>query len=420
MTRHIVRATGLVVALVALLALAMSAPARGNSVTAWNENAVNALINTAGQAPPVATVHLAMVHGAVYDAANAIDRGHQPYLVSPPATRRDSTDAAVATAAYRMLVSIVPAQQPALQALYDSSLAAVTDGAAAKARGIAVGEAAAAAMIAARTNDGRFGSFRFAIGTTPGAWRPTLPAFVNDPNAWLKDVTPFLIESSSQFATRGPRPLTSHQYAKELAEVQAIGSATSTTRTADQTLAAGYWAEHPSRTWSRIVRTLATQEHVSTVDSARLFAMVYMTAADSLITVWEDKATWSFWRPITAIREADTDGNPETVPDPGWLPMIANPPYPEHPSGHLGLSGAMGETLKDFFGGDKMAWSDTNVAGLSRSYTHFSKAIDEIVDVRVWSGLHFRSADEQAARIGRQVSKYRERHYFQPRPGGRW
>ena len=419
MTRHIARATGLVVALFALLALATSAPARGNAVTVWNENAVNALINTAGQAPPVAAVHLAMVHGAVYDAANAIDRGHQPYLVSPPATRRDSTDAAVATAAYRVLVSIVPAQQTALQALYDSSLAAVPDDAAAKARGIAVGEAAAAAMIAARMNDGRFGPFRFTIGTTPGAWRPTLPAFANDPNAWLKDVTPFLIESSSQFGTRGPRALTSHQYAKELAEVQAIGSATSTTRTDDQTFAATYWAEHPSRTWSRIVRTLVTQEHVSTVDSARLFAMVYMTASDSLITVWADKAKWSFWRPITAIREADTDGNPETTKDPDWLPLIANPPYPDHPSGHLGLSSAMGETLKDFFNGDKMAWSDTNVAGLSRSYTHFSEAIDEIVDVRVWSGLHFRTADEASARIGRQVAKYREKHYFQPLRGGR-
>ena len=404
-------AIGLIAAAAALLALATPARARADAVTQWNLNATNALINTAGQAPPVSVLHLAMVHGAVYDAVNAIDGGYQPYLVSPPATPRDSKDAAVASAAYRVLVSIVPAQQLALKALYDSSLDAIPNGVA-KTGGINAGEAAAAAMIAARANDGRFGSFRFTIGTTPGAWRPTLPLFANDPNAWVKDVKPFLIESSSQFRSEGPHELTSHQYAKEFAEVKAIGSLTSTTRTADQTLAANYWAEHPARTWSRIFRTLAAQEGLSTAESARLFAMLYLTASDSLITVWDDKAHWSFWRPITAIREADTDGNPRTVKDDAWLPLIANPPYPDHPSGHLGLSGSIGETLKDFFRGDKMAWSDTNVAGQSRSYTHFSQAIDEIVDVRVWSGIHFRSADEQAARIGKQVAKYRDMHYF--------
>ena len=194
--------------------------------------------------------------------------------------------------------------------------------------------------------------------------------------------------------------------------MKSVGSLTSTTHTEDQTLAANYWAEHPTRTWSRIFRTLAGQEKLSTAESARMFAMLYLTAADALITVWGDKAHYSFWRPITAIHEADTDGNPRTVKDTTWLPLIVNPPYPDHPSGHLGLSGSIGETLKDFFGGDKMTWSDTNVAGLSRSYTHFSKAIDEIIDVRVWSGIHFRSADEQAARIGKQVAKYRDMHYF--------
>jgi hypothetical protein len=416
MNRHRASARGLILAAAALIALTTPAHARANAVTQWNLNASNALINTGGQAPPVAGLHLAMVQGAVYDAVNGIDRGYQPYLVSPTANPWDSKDAAVATAAYRVLVNIVPAQQPALLGLYNSSLAAIPDGPA-KTGGINAGEEGAAAMTAARTNDGRFGPFRFTIGTTPGAWRPTLPMFVNDPNAWLKDVKPFLIESSSQFRTKGPHALTSNQYAKEFAEVKAIGSATSATRTADQTLAANYWAEHPVRTWSRIVRTLATQQNVSTVDSARLFAMVYLTAADSAITVWEDKARWSFWRPITAIREADTDGNPKTEKDASWLPLIANPPYPDHPSGHLGLSGSMCETLKDFFGGNKMAWSDTNNAGLSRSYTHFSQAVDEITDLRVWSGIHFRAADEQAARIGKQVAKYRDKHYFKPLHG---
>jgi hypothetical protein len=352
--------------------------AHANAVTQWNQNATNALIDAAGQAPTVSVLHLAMVQGAVYDAVNAIDRGYRPYLVSPRAKRWDSTDAAAATAAYRVLVSIVPEQQPALQTLYESSLSAIPDGRS-KAGGIDAGEAAAAAMITARTNDGRFGPFRFTVGTLPGEWRPALPAFISDPNAWVKDVKPFLIRSSSQFRSRGPNALTSEKYEREFAEVKSLGSATSTTRTPDQTLAAQYWAEQPPRTWSRILRTIAAQEGLSNADSARLFAMVYLTAADALITVWDDKEYWSFWRPITAIRQADTDGNAATDPDLAWLPLIATPPYPEHPSGHLGLSGSVVATLQSFFRTDRIAWTDTNNAGLTRSYTRLSQALHESV-----------------------------------------
>jgi PAP2 superfamily len=270
-------------------------------------------------------------------------------------------------------------------------------------------------MIAARTDDGRFGPFRFAVGSGPGEWRPVLPAFVNDPGAWLKDVKPFLIRSPSQFRSDGPLPLSSHRYAREFEEVKSLGSATSTDRTADQTLAARYWAENAAATWGRIFRSLSAQQGLSLVDNARFFAMLYMTGADAAISVWDDKAYWSFWRPITAIREADTDGNARTVADEDWLPLIPTPPYPEHPSGHSGLSGSIVKTLQQFFGTDTVAWSDTNVGGLTRSFTRFSDAIEEIVDARVWSGIHFRTADEQGERIGRQVARYREQHYFQPR-----
>ena len=389
--------------------------AQADMVVAWNLNAANAIFVIAAQPPQQSVPHLAMVHGAVYDAVNAIGRGHQGYLLkSRLATPSDSKEAAAATAAYRVLLSIVPAQQPTLDAQYAASLATIPDGVA-KTRGIAVGEAAAAAMIAARTADGRFGPFRFAVGTDPGVWRPVLPGFVNDPNAWLKDVKPFLIQSSSQFRSKGPLALTSRQYAREFAEVKALGSATNTTRSADQTLAAQYWAENPPATWSRIFRTLSAQEGLSIAENARLFAMLYMSAADALISVWDDKAHWSFWRPITAIHEAATDGNPATEADSTWLPLIPNPPYPEHSSGHTGLSGSIVATLQDFFGTDKVAWTDTNNAGLTRSFTRFSQAIHEIIDARVWSGIHFRTADKQGARIGRQVAKWRDQHYFRPK-----
>jgi hypothetical protein len=401
--------------LVAAVVAVLAAPsvARADTVTQWNLNATTALMVTAGQGPQLSVPHMAMVQGAVYDAVNAIDGGHEGYLLtSRVATPSDSKDAAAATAAYSVLLNLVPAQKPTLDAQYAASLAAIPDGSA-KTRGIAVGGAAAAAMIAARTDDGRFGAYRFPVGTGAGQWRPVLPAFVNDPFAWLKDVKPFLIKSGTQFGSDGPAPLESKRYAREFNEVKSLGSATSTTRTADQTLAARYWAENPPATWSRIFRTLSAQQAVSLVDNARLYAMLYMTAADALITVWNDKAEFLFWRPITAIREADSDGNPDTVADPAWLPLIPTPPYTEHSSGHNGLSSAFVATLQDFFGTDRIGWTDTNNGGFTRSYARVSDAIEEIIEVRIWSGIHFRSADEQAATIGKRIAQYRERHFFE-------
>jgi hypothetical protein len=398
--------------LAVLGALIAPGVAQADAVTQWNMNASNSIFTVAGQPPQVSVTHLAMVHGAVYDAVNAIDGGHEGYLLtSRLATPFDSKEAAAATAAYRVLLNIVPGQQTVLDSQYELSLGTIPDSTS-KTRGIAVGEAAAAAMIAARTDDGRFGPFRFLIGTLPGAWRPIPPALVNDPNAWLKDVKPFLIRDPSDFRSKGPLSLTSHEYAREFAEVKSLGSASSTARSDDQTLAARYWAENPPATWSRIFRTLSAQQELSLVDNARLYAMLYLTAADALISVWDDKAYWSFWRPITAIREADTDGNPRTEKDAGWTSLIPTPPYTEHSSGHSGLSASIVATLQDFFGTDKIAWSDTNNGGFTRSFTRFSDAIDEIVDARVWSGIHFRTADEQGARLGREVANWRAKHYF--------
>lgn len=403
---------------VALLAAsaALLAPglARADGVTQWNTTATSALFAPPTQGPQLSVPHLAMVHGAVYDAVNAIDGGHQGYLLTPGlAGPFDSKDAATAAAAYRVLLTIVPGQKPLLDAQLAASLGAVPDGTA-KTRGIAVGEAAAAAMLAVRTADGRFGSPGFPLGTPgPGVWEPVLPSFVNDPAAWLRNVKPFLIESSSQFRSAGPDPLSSLRYARDFDEVKTYGSAAmDSPRSADQTHAARYWAENPPGTWSRVFRTLSAQQGLSLVDNARLYAMLYLTAADALIGVWDDKAHYGFWRPITAIQRADTDGNEHTQKDAGWLPLIATPPYPEHPSGHTALSGSFAATLRDFFGTDRISWTDTNNGGLTRSFDSFSQAIDEVVDARVWSGIHFRNADEQGEKIGRQVAKWRDHHYF--------
>jgi hypothetical protein len=252
------------------------------------------------------------------------------------------------------------------------------------------------------------------VGDGPGEWRPTPPGLGNDPAAWLKDVKPFLLRSSTQFAGRGPNALNSPKYAAELAEVRSLGSANSMSRTLDQTQAAKYWGQaNGPGTWSAILRALANDDDGSVADHARMFAMAYTTAADSLITVWVDKAKWLFWRPITAIQ------NDATSPDTGWLPLITTPPYPEHPSGLSALGGAMAASLADFYGTDRMTFAVPNspppgTPSITRTYTTFSQAADEIVDARVWSGIHFRTADDVAVKIGRQVAGWSEGRFFLP------
>lgn len=413
-TRKRVRGMGVLLALTALLALAGAASARADTVTDWNTNATNALIVTGGQSPTVSALHLAMVHGAVYDAVNAIDGGYDPYLMAPAALPSYSKKAAAAAAAHRVLVNLVPLQAGTLDGLYAASLAGIPNGSA-KTGGITVGEAAATAMLADRANDGRFGAFSFPVGSQPGEWRPVLPAFANDPFAWVAQVRPFMTLSPSQFRSDGPNPITSAEYAADFAEVKALGRQTGSTRSDDQTDMARFWAEHPPAMWSRIFRQLSAGHGLGVADNARLFAMLYLTGADALISCWDDKAHWLYWRPITAIREADTDGNPATEADSGWLPLIANPPYPEHPSGHACLSSSIVRTLRDFFGTNQAEFSaQSAVSGTVRSFSRFSEAIHEVINARVYSGIHFRIADAQGAVIGKKVANWREKHFFGP------
>jgi hypothetical protein len=417
--RRGMRRHGTLVVAAALAMFAVSAPARADSVTDWNLNASNELQAVAGQGA-ASIAHLALVHIAIYDAVNAIDGRHEPYLVAPRARRWYSEDAAVATAAYRVMVDIRPplvtdAQQPALvgriQALYDAALAKIPDGRA-KQGGIDVGNAAAGALIAVRLNDGRFGPFRFTVGTAVGQWRPEPAGSTNDPFAWLKDVRPFLVRDSSQFRSRGPNALTSRRYAREFDEVKDLGAVNSKTRTDDQTAAARFWgAANAPSTWGALLRDVAAHDGGSVADHARLFAKAYAASADALITTWVDKARYSFWRPLTAIHQADLDGNPATDADPSWAPLLNSPPYPEHPSGLSALGGAMVRSLQDFYGTDRFAFGTTHAAG-QRSYTRFSQAVEEIVDARVWAGIHFRTSDDQGALIGEQVARWANRRYF--------
>jgi hypothetical protein len=418
----------------AFLGLMLPAVARANAVTDWNLNASNAIVVTAGQPPPVSALSFAMVQGAVYDAVNAIDRGHRPYLVQPASNPTDSMGAATAAAAFRVLVGfadlpgLFPTQLATLQPVYDAYIAGLPDDPpGSRAAGISIGETTARAMLEARMNDGRGGPAPALYPPGPGIWRPTPPNFLNDPAPWVGNVRPFIVPSAEMLRTDGPNPLTSAEYAEDFNELKELGSLTSTTRTPDQTDAAIFWQDHAHALFNRIFRTLAGSQNLNIVDSARLFAMENLAAADASIGCWNDKYYWQFWRPITAIREADTDGNPDTEADPTWLPLfdpatpvchpplLFTPPFPDHPSGHTCNSGAFVYTLQNFFGTDRIAFSAfSNKSCTTRNFERFSDALQEIIDARVWAGIHFRTADMQGAVMGNKVARYLKKHYFQP------
>jgi hypothetical protein len=427
---------GIATASAALLVLAAPAVARADAVTQWNINATTAIL-AAGPTAHASTLSFAMVQGAVYDAVNGIDGGYQPYLVKPRANPWDSKDAAVATAAYRVLVAVVPpAQTAALATLaqqYADALNAIPAGAA-KNGGIAAGEAAAAAMIAARTNDGRNPTtpFPFVFGTTPGVWRISSPLLPPDPTAWVGNVTPFLVPSAEMLRTKGPNKLTSKAYADDFNEVKSLGSLSSTTRTADETNAAIFWQAQPFALYGGVMRQLSTRFGLSTADNARLFAMVSLAGADGSIGCWNDKYYWNFWRPFDAIRLAATDGNPATEADPAWRPLfdpstattppLSTPNFPDHPSGHSCVSSAILNTMRRFFGSDDIAFDivSTRFPGTpaqTRHFDSFSAALAEVIDARVWGGIHFRTADEQGAKLGRTVANWEHSHYFKPLHG---
>lgn len=425
-----------------------SAPAAGqvNEVTNWNQIATSTLVQfppLAGGAPPALAINMGMVQGAVYDAVNAIEPMHTPYLLEETFPSTASKGAAVATAAYTVLTNIIAsvpdtvpfppgtvsfpneaALQESISNAYAASLAAIPNGQS-KTDGIAAGTAAAEAMIDARQGDGRFGPSQWVPSTAPGHWQPLLPDGTSplDPTPLVGGVEPFLMLSSSQFRTDGPRELTSNRYAKEVNEVKALGGdglpgGTPSARTFEQTQIALFWqsAGGPVFSFNRVARDLVQDPSygVDLDESALLFGMLNLSVADASINCWNDKYHFDFWRPWQAIREADTDGNPKTEPDTSWAPLLTAP-YPDHPSGHLCQDGALLSVLRTFFGRDKISFSVTSSRfAQPRDFDRFSEPLKEIIEARIWAGLHFRSADVQAAELGRNVAEFMAERYFQP------
>jgi hypothetical protein len=418
-------------------AAAVAATEPANMVLVWNENAVNVISQPAtvtppglGQAPPLSALHVAMVHGAIYDAVNAIDGGHEPYLDGLSAPSTASQAAAVAQAAHDVLYGITPAANTAVRTRIDDMLTAslgLIDAGQAKTDGIEIGADAAAAMLEARADDGRFDSEPFVTSTDVGKWRLVPPAS-NNVLGQFATVTPLTLRDPGQFTTEGMPAVTSEQYAAEFNEVKALGAQSGSTRTAAQTLMAGFYTANPVLFYNAGLRVIATGQGLSTSDQASLFARTSMGGADALISCWHNKKVWYAWRPQTAIREAANDDNPLTSPDPEWLSLFATPGYPDEPSGYNCYTGGFWHSARYFFGTDKMAFSLTSpgvpanaavgnpigVPSSTRSFTRFSDVVADTIEGRILNGFHFRTADVHGAWIGKKTAQWIDKHFFEP------
>jgi hypothetical protein len=346
-----------------------------------------------------------------------ITRRYELYNWNTRGPRGASPQAAAAVAAHDVLLEYFPASQARLDTALAASLAEIPDGKAKK-QGIGYGERAADRLIELRQDDGRFAPVTFDVPPAPGVWRPTPPAFAPFFDPWIAKMRPLLLESPSQFRPGPPPPLTSQTYTADFNEVKAVGSATSTVRTPEQTATAQFIAGSTFPLVSSSLRDLAARHHLDISDSARLFAAVAMAGTDGGITSWDSKLEYGYWRPVTAIQLADTDGNPDTLQDPGWLPLTATPPYPDYTSGLNSFMGAVTRTMAGILnlGGGRIDVNIT-VSGTTRHYEFASQLNQDAVDARVWSGIHFRTADVVGIRTGTQVGDWALDNYFQPTHG---
>lgn len=396
--------------------LAGATRARADAVVDWNVIASQA-INAAARPGGSGGLDFAIVHAAIYDAVEAYDGRFEPYAVEIPGAT-GSPAAAIAKAAHDVLVNRFPAQAASLDTAYHAYLA--NNGLAEDDTGVFVGQMAAAGIIALRANDGSWPTVPevFTGGTGIGEWRPTPTAFAPMAVPWLATVTPLTLRDPSQFRAPPPPRLKSSEYARDYNEVKALGSLVNSARTPVQTDIAYFYADNAFLYWNRALQGLANTYLDNIGDSARLFALVNMAMADAAITAWDTKRYYNVWRPITAIQEGDNDGNPRTAGDPTWLSLIANPPYPDYSSGANNLSGSATRMLAHFFGTDEVTFSITSTFPLAiqktRTYSRFSDAAEDVVDARVYLGIHFRFADTMARRQGRHVADWAFRHFLRP------
>ncbi|MFI9176034.1 vanadium-dependent haloperoxidase [Streptomyces lincolnensis] len=382
-------------------------------VTDWSRTAVDVVAGDARRPTAEPFLWYGFVSAAVYNAVVGIEGRYTPYKWHARGPRHASSEAAAAAAAHRVLLTYFPASEARLDKALAASLDRIPDGTAEK-RGVRFGHRAADRIIELREGDGRGADVPFAPEPGPGVWRPAPPGNSAAVNPWLGKVRPMTFDSPDRFVPGPPPALASKRYARDLAEVRAVGGKDSTERTAWQTETARFFSDPLPQQFQRAYADHVTRHGLDIVDAARLFAAANTAAADATITTWNAKFRYAYWRPLHAIRLADTDGNPATEADPAWEPLLRTPPYPEYIGGHCANDGAVMAVLDRLTGGDIDLRLTSGVTGTTRTYTSSADFNRDVIDARVWSGIHFRTADVVGNRIGARIGDRTMDHYFRP------
>jgi len=383
-----------------------------NPVIQWNRTLL-AIVRTPGAQSP--TIHptrsFAIMHAAIYDAVNAIDRTHRPYLVRLSGVPRSaSQDAAAVAAAHQVLVVLYPGFKSTLDTELQQSLAQISEGHN-KIEGIRIGQTVADRVLALRSDDGSNAQpIQYVFGTAPGDYQSTPPNFPPQPQfTHWSHVTPFALQSANQFRPGPPPALTSDAYSNAFNQIKSLGIVDSTTATTDEALTGRFWNGAIQNYWNEISQTLSLANSLTTAQNARLFALLNMSFADDVIAFYEAKYTYNLWRPVTAIRAADSDNNPETTADPNWLPEVGKTAAdPSYPGAHAVISAAGAEVLTSFFERDRFEFNVTSevLPGVERSFTSFSSAAEEATLSRIFGGQHFQFDLTTGQRLGREVADF--------------
>jgi len=391
-----------------VVSLFVAAAASAEVVVDWNNVTLNA-IRTDKTPPPRAARALAMVHVSIFDAVDGLLGGYTPYYVTASAPPGASPEAAAVAAAHAALVALYPAQQATFDAARTTSLAAIPDGAA-KTSGIAWGENVAGQILALRSADHSGDAPAYEAPSGASWWLPTPPAFAVALLPNWPQVTPWALHSGSQLRPPAPPAPNSGEHTVAFNEVQLLGKVDSAVRTAQQTQIALFWADGsgtvtPPGHWNVIAQGLAAQYQLSLSERARLFALLNIATADAAIVSWDAKYAYGNWRPVTGIQHAGEDGNPDTRPDPTWLPLLSTPPFPSYSSGHSTFSAASSRVLADFFGTDAVSFSTTSdsLPGVTRNFTSFSQAAAEAGQSRIYGGIHWQYDNQAGLATGREL-----------------
>lgn len=398
------------VILVASLLVGLAPPAAADVVTDWNERAVSASV-AAGGFGPFHVRNIAMVQVAMFDALNSIERRYTPYRVQRQVPDNTSREAAAAAAAHYLLVRLYPDKAKDIDAALTTELSAVTD-ANAKTQGVQLGEQVAAAILADRSADGANAPDTYRPYTTAGTYVPTaLPVG----SSWGA-VKPFALKSGNQFRPAAPYALNSARWAEDYNQVKRMGAKTGSGRSAEQSDIARFWEFTGVDTYNPVVRQILTAKNLGVLENARVLALVAMSTADAYIAIFDAKYTYNFWRPITAIRNGDMDGNDATERDPSWQPIIPTPMHPEYPCAHCIVQASAATVLSAIFSDaiPTVKMTSPTAPGVTRSFSRLSDYVAEVMNARIYGGMHYRTSNEVGAEMGRKTGEYIVQNYFMP------